>query len=400
MSAIELLVAFAPSDSDVDSIRAAAPLYSIVQQLNATSSSWSRMLPRKPPQHRAKATSAAIVFCDAQHLETPDHWPQMLASLRRRHPSTFVIALIPKLPNVAQPKLRLECFAAGARMVTTSDDISAIGVALGRVARHISSSGIYTCSICHLPGLDEASLREHTELAHQCEANVSARCPICATHQKTLAYHLKNAHGPVETREPPLAPYPAFAWCVVRRDEDGKFLLVSEPAAISRGLPRYWLPAGRVDAGETFGDAARRECLEEAGINVDVVGVLKILPEIDDGANGDSVPRCLRVALLCRPMATAGAPKAVPDWESCGACWVGVDELAELSDDAFRSPDPATMYPQVARGALTAASLQTDAWRALDAAVAQLTAAEPSGRQGLQRAWPQIQEAYVDKMAY
>ncbi len=65
---------------------------------------------------------------------------------------------------------------------------------------------------------------------------------------------------------------------------------VNEPGAISGGLPNYWLPAGcaelmtrtfdidvrlfsifmigRLDAGEDFKAAARRETHEEAGVEV------------------------------------------------------------------------------------------------------------------------------------
>ena len=38
----------------------------------------------------------------------------------------------------------------------------------------------------------------------------------------------------------------------------------------------WWIPGGAVDAGETFFIAAHRECLEEAGIRVDLKGVLKV----------------------------------------------------------------------------------------------------------------------------
>ena len=38
----------------------------------------------------------------------------------------------------------------------------------------------------------------------------------------------------------------------------------------------WWIPGGAVDAGENFVVAAHRECLEEAGIRVDLKGILKI----------------------------------------------------------------------------------------------------------------------------
>jgi 8-oxo-dGTP pyrophosphatase MutT (NUDIX family) len=47
--------------------------------------------------------------------------------------------------------------------------------------------------------------------------------------------------------------------------------MVNEPAGIAGGKPRYWLPAGRVDAGEGMIEAGKREALEEAGIEVEII---------------------------------------------------------------------------------------------------------------------------------
>ena len=38
----------------------------------------------------------------------------------------------------------------------------------------------------------------------------------------------------------------------------------------------WWIPAGAVDYNESFIDAAKRECLEEAGVQVDLKGVLRV----------------------------------------------------------------------------------------------------------------------------
>jgi phosphatase NudJ len=38
----------------------------------------------------------------------------------------------------------------------------------------------------------------------------------------------------------------------------------------------WWLPAGRVDPGETFAKAALRETEEEAGVKVVLKGVLRV----------------------------------------------------------------------------------------------------------------------------
>lgn len=38
----------------------------------------------------------------------------------------------------------------------------------------------------------------------------------------------------------------------------------------------FWLPGGAVDAGEGLTTAAHRECMEEAGIEIELKGILAI----------------------------------------------------------------------------------------------------------------------------
>ena len=57
-----------------------------------------------------------------------------------------------------------------------------------------------------------------------------------------------------------------------------KWLAVKETR--NRG---WWIPGGAVDYGESFKKAALRECKEEAGIDVDLKGILKV----DHGVKGD-----------------------------------------------------------------------------------------------------------------
>ena len=51
-----------------------------------------------------------------------------------------------------------------------------------------------------------------------------------------------------------------------------RFLIVHE----RKHGQRWYLPAGRVDPGETLVEAARRETLEEAGIPIVVDGIVRI----------------------------------------------------------------------------------------------------------------------------
>ena len=113
------------------------------------------------------------------------------------------------------------------------------------------------------------------------------------------------------------APIPTWCFAVVVVRRGDQFLIVHE-----RKHDQLWyLPAGRVEGGETFEAAARRETLEESGVPVRVVGVLRI--EHSPRATGAR----LRVVFLAEPVDDT-APKSVPDEESLGAVWVSLEELA------------------------------------------------------------------------
>ena len=125
-----------------------------------------------------------------------------------------------------------------------------------------------------------------------------------------------------------------FALVVVRRGD--QFLIVHE-----RNHGQLWyLPAGRVEPGETFVAAAYRETLEETGVPVRVVGILRV----------EHSPRPtnarLRVVLLAEPIDDT-PPKSVPDEESLGAEWVS---LAQLPNYPLRGEEVAALFAFVAAG--------------------------------------------------
>lgn len=208
---------------------------------------------------------------------------------------------------------------------------------------------------------------------------------------------MHNEHGPPAAREPRAPPFAAFAWVVVRRAADGKFLMVHEPAGIARGAPRYWLPAGRVDEGESFCEAAAREALEEAGVRVAVTGVLRFM------LGRDGTPR---VILLAEPADGDGAgaqPKSVPDFESVGAVWVAAEAARALAPAAYRSPDPRELFPAVARGELVAgACAPSHAFAELEALARRLTR-EPARAAArwagdVDRVWGQLRAEFPASM--
>ena len=126
-----------------------------------------------------------------------------------------------------------------------------------------------------------------------------------------------------------------FAVVVVRRDD--QFLLVQE-----RKHGQLWyVPAGRVEPGESVASAAVRETLEEAGIEVRLTGVLRVEHTPLPGAAR------VRVIFLAEP-AGETPPKSVPDAESLGAAWVSLDELR---DYPLRGPEVEELLRYVAQSA-------------------------------------------------
>jgi phosphatase NudJ len=100
-----------------------------------------------------------------------------------------------------------------------------------------------------------------------------------------------------------------------------RWLLVQEAKS---GNP-WHLPAGRVDPGESFLEAARRETLEETGISIHLDGIVRI----EHSPKADSTAR-VRVVFLAHP-AGSSVPKHKPDQESLGAGWFTLDQMKTLT---------------------------------------------------------------------
>jgi 8-oxo-dGTP pyrophosphatase MutT (NUDIX family) len=134
----------------------------------------------------------------------------------------------------------------------------------------------------------------------------------------------------------PRDPIPTWCFAVVVVRRGDQFLLVHE-----RKHGQLWyLPAGRVEPGETFADAAWRETFEEAGVPVRMVGVLRV--EHSPGVAGARI----RVVFLAEPVDDT-PPKSVPDDESLGAAWVRLDELAGYP---LRGDEVRELFAYVANG--------------------------------------------------
>ncbi|MDB5308222.1 MAG: nudJ [Gemmataceae bacterium] len=111
-------------------------------------------------------------------------------------------------------------------------------------------------------------------------------------------------------------PIPTWFFAVVVVRESDRYLLVHE----AKHEQLWYLPAGRVEPGETLSAAAVRETLEETGVPVRLTGLIRV--EHTASLRGARV----RVIYLAEPTA-ATPPKTVPDQESLGAEWVRPGDL-------------------------------------------------------------------------
>ena len=134
----------------------------------------------------------------------------------------------------------------------------------------------------------------------------------------------------------PREPIPTWCFALVVVRKGDRFLLVQES---KYGEPWY-LPGGRVEAGESFAEAAVRETREEAGIPVRVTGVIRI--EHSPSPAGSR----MRVLFLAEPTDDT-PPKSEPDDESLRAAWVGLDELPSYK---LRGAEVAELFKYIAAG--------------------------------------------------
>ena len=135
------------------------------------------------------------------------------------------------------------------------------------------------------------------------------------------------------SREP--IPTWFFVLTIVRLGR--RYLLVHE----QKHGNTWYLPAGRVEPGESLAAAARRETLEEAGVPVVLEGILRVEHVQREGGSARQ-----RVMFVARPASDA-APKSVPDEESLGAGWFTLDEAAKLP---LRGDDVLELLRQVEAG--------------------------------------------------
>ncbi|MFO0548836.1 MAG: NUDIX domain-containing protein [Polyangiaceae bacterium] len=133
------------------------------------------------------------------------------------------------------------------------------------------------------------------------------------------------------------SPVPTWFFVVVVVRKGDRFALVHE---LKHGQ-LWYLPAGRVEPGENFYQAALRETEEETGLVVKLDGVIRV--EHTPGAGGTMR---VRVIFTAQPVDDR-PPRSEPNSESLGAVWT---TLAELDRYPLRGPDVRELFEYVARG--------------------------------------------------
>jgi phosphatase NudJ len=114
-------------------------------------------------------------------------------------------------------------------------------------------------------------------------------------------------------------PVPTWCFSLVLVKRGNRFLLVQE----RKHGQGWYLPAGRVDPGETFAQAALRETLEEGGISIELEAVVRVEQVLSPGGQR------MRMFFLARPKDDA-PPKSSADEHSLQARWVTLEEAQQL----------------------------------------------------------------------
>lgn len=113
-------------------------------------------------------------------------------------------------------------------------------------------------------------------------------------------------------------PRPAAAVLLERTDEDGTSLLLLR-RAVEPGLGDWDLPAGYLDPGESFEQAARREAREESGIDVELIELAGVYHS----------PPANAVTAVFRARPADSSAEVALDFESSEHAWVPMADVGD-----------------------------------------------------------------------
>lgn len=123
----------------------------------------------------------------------------------------------------------------------------------------------------------------------------------------------------------------AYFIVLVVVEHEGRYLLIHE----QKHGQGWYLPAGRVEPGETLLAGAVRETQEEAGVHVRPTALIALDQTL--WGSGDDVATRFRFALLADPVGST-VPKSFADEHSLEARWFTRAEIGALplrGDDAL-----------------------------------------------------------------
>ncbi|EGG23544.1 hypothetical protein DFA_05677 [Cavenderia fasciculata] len=138
-----------------------------------------------------------------------------------------------------------------------------------------------------------------------------------------------------EQQDKPFIPTCVFISLVYVKYHN-RYLLVQEVNT------RYFIPAGKLEIGESFAQGALRETLEESGVKVELKGILRI----DHSPGFRGYPSRMLAYFLAEPIIDQTIemieidnleypkPKASPDHHSLCAKWFTIDQIKQLSVEA------------------------------------------------------------------
>ena len=127
-----------------------------------------------------------------------------------------------------------------------------------------------------------------------------------------------------------------FALVIVRKGD--QYLMIQE----TQHNQLWYLPAGGVELGETFIEAAQRETLEEGGIPIDIEGIIRI----EHSPNINHTSR-IRMIFIAKPKDNTPL-KSLPDEHSLQAIWMTLSEIKPLP---LRCPEILEWFHLVANDA-------------------------------------------------
>ncbi len=117
------------------------------------------------------------------------------------------------------------------------------------------------------------------------------------------------------------SPLPFWCFSIVIVRLGHRFLLVHE----RKHGQTWYLPAGRLEPGESFEQAAIREVEEESGLKVTLDGIIQV--QLSPPLQGKDYRQ--RVIFMASPIDDS-LPRNYPNADTLGACWVTIEEAKRL----------------------------------------------------------------------